>query len=144
MLSSKHALIPSSVIGFLLDDTNVVLAMPASSFWKKARLGLSKCFTSSFRRFGAISFYPLFSYSVYSMAVCFITILFTPLQARRHFPFCSLPLQFNSNHLSSLLIHCFFARNDEIFQLYAAVVIFASVPVPLFLLIGYSLSSRRA
>ena len=97
MLSSKHALIPSSVIGSLPDDTSVVLAMPVSCFWKRARLGLSKCLTSAFFGYLFLPFDLLYTPWLYVLLP-----FFSPLQARRHFPFCSFPLQFNSNHLSPL------------------------------------------
>lgn len=128
MLSSKHALIPSSVTGFLPDGTSVVLVMPVSSFWKRARLGLSECFTHS----GLLGLFPftLRFHILYTSWLYALLPFFSPLQARRHFPFCSLgPLNSILIIFHLCLIQYFFPRNPEILQLYAAAVIFESASI---------------
>lgn len=128
MLSSKHALTPSSVIGSLPDDTSVVLAMPVSSFWKRARLGLSKCLTPAFFGYFFLPFVLIF---------CILHGCMFYYHSFHHYRpagiFLSVPFPFNSILIifPLCLIHCFFARNHEGFQLYAAAMVFESVPIVL-------------
>lgn len=123
MLSSKRALTPSSVIGFLPNGTSVVLAMPVSSFWRRARLGSSKCFAHP--GVLAISFPPSFSYSLYSHDCMFYYHSFHQYRPAGIFLSSFSPLQFNSN--SSLFEHCFFARKRE-FPAVCCCCDFTSVP----------------
>lgn len=89
MLSSKHAPIPLLASGFLPDVTSVVSAMLVSSSWKRARRGLNK--NAPPRRYSAISFYPLLSFSWIVPILYFFSPFFSP--GLPVSPSCSTPVQ---------------------------------------------------